>query len=127
VAFREPATPTTIFTAPPALQRAAKGEAVWLGQVRHVPDRAGHYRTDELSGALILATAARAGAICWSDAWLLHATVITGRSVDHAASRLGVGYEMAKKRRQRAGHRWAAWWAPECLESSPKPTTGEVA
>jgi hypothetical protein len=108
------------------LQRAVKDEAVWQGQTRHVPDRADHHRADEPSGALILSTAARAGVISQSDAWLMHTTVIVGHSVDHAAGRLGVTYETAKKRRQRAGHGWASWWAPEHLEPSPS-TTGEVA
>jgi hypothetical protein len=108
------------------LQRAVKDEAVWQRQIRQIPDRADHHRADEPSGALILSTAARAGVISRSDAWLLHTTVIVGHSVDHAAGRLAVAYETTKKRRQRAGRRWAAWWAPEHLEPSSS-TSGEVA
>jgi hypothetical protein len=107
------------------LQRAVKDEAIWQRQIRQIPDRADRHRVDDPSGSLILSMAARAGVISRSDAWLMHTTVIVGHSVDHAAGRLAIAYETAKKRRQRAGHRWAAWWAPE-LEPSPS-TTGEVA
>jgi hypothetical protein len=55
----------------------------------------------------ILSTAARAGAGSRPDAWL-HATLISDHAVDYAASRLAISAETAKKRRQRAGHRWAA-------------------
>jgi hypothetical protein len=95
------------------LQRAVKDEAVWRGQVREVPDRAGHERVDEPSGALMLTTAVRAGVISGRDAWLLHATFIVGHSVDFAAGQLDLGYEAAKKRRQRAGERWGVWWSPD--------------
>jgi hypothetical protein len=95
------------------LQRAVKHEAVWRGQVREVPDRAGPERVDEPSGALMLTTAARAGVISERDAWLMHATFVVGHSVGFAAGRLEVSYEAAKKRRQRAGERWGSWWSPD--------------
>jgi hypothetical protein len=109
------------------LQQAVKNEAVWQGQVRQLPNRADHRRVDEPSGALILGTTIRAGVISKADAALLHATAIAGHGLAYAARRLSVSYETAKKRRQRAGHRWVAWWAPEHLEASSTPTAGEVA
>lgn len=92
------------------LQLAVRGEARWQDEVREVPERAGPDRVDEPSAALMLASAAGAGVIDRRDAWLLHATVIGGHSLDFAGRRLGLGYEATKKRRQRAGHRWAIWW-----------------
>jgi hypothetical protein len=95
------------------LQRAVKSEAVWRGHAREVPERAGHERVDEPSGALMLTTAARAGVISERDAWLMHATFVVGHSVGFAAGQLEVSYEAAKKRRQRAGERWGVWWSPD--------------
>jgi hypothetical protein len=64
----------------------------------------------ELSGALIVTTAVRAGVLTRTDAWLLHATVIEGLCVGDAARRLGLSYEATKKRRLRALARWRSWW-----------------
>jgi hypothetical protein len=95
------------------LQRAVKHEAVWRSHTREVPDRAGPERVEEPSGALMVTTAVRAGVISGRDAWLLHATFVVGHSVGFAAGRLDLGYEAAKKRRQRAGERWGSWWSPD--------------
>jgi hypothetical protein len=110
------------------LQRAVKTEVAWNDHTHEVPELADHSHVDEPSAALILSTAARAGVINPSDAALIHTTAITGHSLAFAASQLGISYETAKKRRQRAGPRLAAWWTPEHLESNQSPTTaGEVA
>jgi hypothetical protein len=110
------------------LQRAVQTEVAWHNQAREVPELADRTRVDEPSAALILDTAVRAGVINPSDAALIHTTAIAGHSLAFAARQLGISYETAKKRRQRAGHRLAAWWAPEHIESNQSPTTtGEVA
>jgi hypothetical protein len=66
---------------------------------------------NDLSG-LILATAVDSGELTRPDAWLLHATIVDGHPLDRAAHRLGISYEAAKKRRQRARARLRAWLAP---------------
>jgi hypothetical protein len=104
------------------LQRAVKTEVAWNDQTHEIPALADRTRVDEPSAALILNTAVQAGVINPSDAALIHTTTIAGHSLAFAASQLGISYETAKKRRQRAGHCLAAWWAPEHLEPSSART-----
>jgi hypothetical protein len=59
-----------------------------------------------------------ASVLAGRDAWLLHATAVTGHSVEWAAGRLGIGYEAAKKRRQRTAARWWAWWDPPARQTN---------
>jgi hypothetical protein len=94
------------------LQRAVKLEARWRTH-HQVPDLPGLDQVDEPSAALILTTAIAAGVLTEPDAWLIHATRVVGHSLNYAAAQLGIRYEAAKKRRQRAEARWAAWWAPD--------------
>jgi hypothetical protein len=71
----------------------------------------------------------------WSptDARLILDTRISGRSLREAAQGLGLRYETAKKRRQRAEARWATWWTssgapPVSLRcSAGRPRCQEVA
>jgi hypothetical protein len=109
------------------LQRDVRREVIRPDRPGPIPDRPGLHQADEPSGSLILGCAANAGAISRSDAALLHTTVFAGHGLAFAAGRMGVAYETAKKRRQRAGQRWADWWTPEQPEPNPTSTTGEVA
>lgn len=63
-----------------------------------------------LSAATLLAGAVAAGAVTPHDAQLIHDTRVDGRPLREAAQRLGLGYEAARKRRQRAEARWIDWW-----------------
>lgn len=67
----------------------------------------------ELSAAGLLGLAVDAGVLRAADAWLIRATRAEGLALAAAAGRLGLSYEAAKKRRQRAERRWADWWAPD--------------
>jgi hypothetical protein len=98
------------------LQRAAKEQDAWRRHCRDVPDRAGTPVQVELRPTTCLRLAVDAGVLTTADAWLIHATRVAGHTVRWAARRLGIGYEAAKKRRQRAEARWAARWAPEARQ-----------
>jgi DNA-directed RNA polymerase specialized sigma24 family protein len=58
------------------------------------------------------------------DAQLILDTRIAGRSLREAAQRLGLRYETAKKRRQRAEARWATWWTSGEMPVALRRTAG---
>ena len=62
------------------------------------------------SAHTILADAVAAGVLSPADVQLIVDTRIAGHPLHAAARRLGLPYEAAKKRRQRAEARWANWW-----------------
>jgi hypothetical protein len=63
----------------------------------------------------VLADRREGGVLTPIDAVLIDATRLNGISLGDAAVLLGLSYEAAKKRRQRAEAVWVAWWAPELL------------
>lgn len=63
----------------------------------------------EVSAKVTLGQAVTAGVICRQDAWLVWATHCAGLTVAQAAGPLGLGYEQAKKRRQRAAAALKVW------------------
>ncbi len=102
------------------LRRAVVAHRTWSGHARHIGDGAPHAGGPELSPSALLASAVDAGVLTEHDARLIRDTRITGRSLPEVAHQLGLGYEAAKKRRQRAEARWVAWWAPEaCSRRDP--------
>jgi hypothetical protein len=92
------------------LRRAAAHQQAW-----HRCDRHEHH-TPIADGVVeppadaLLAGAIDAGLLTAQDAQLILDTRIAGHSLRAAAQRLGLRYEAAKKRRQRAEARWASWW-----------------
>ena len=110
---------------PPTSGRGASTSAT-------TPIRLPHAAAVELSAAAMLASAVDAGVVTGQDAQLILDTRIAGRSLREAAQRLGLRYETAKKRRQRAEARLATWWtsraAPAPLRrSADRPRCEEVA
>jgi hypothetical protein len=99
------------------LQQAVRSEDAW--RHRHTPlsNTPGPTGQLHLPAASCLRLAVDAGVLTAADAWLIHATRVVGHSLGWAAKRLAIGYEAAKKRRQRAEARWAAWWAPQAPRS----------
>jgi hypothetical protein len=77
--------------------------------------------TPDLSASTLLATAVDAGVLGEHDARLIYETRIAGRPLREIATRLGLGYEAAKKRRRRAEIAWAGWWAPGRCEQGSRP------
>jgi hypothetical protein len=79
----------------------------------------------ELAPELILVLAVDAGVITATDAAFITATRLRGFTLVDAARLAGLGYEAAKKRRQRAEAALAAWLAPERLDltegATPRP------
>lgn len=92
------------------LRRAAAHQ-----HARHRCDRHEHH-TPIADGVVeppadaLLAGAVDAGLLTAQDAKLILDTRIAGHSLRAAARQLGLRYEAAKKRRQRAEARWARWW-----------------
>ena len=80
---------------------------------RRTAEDVAHADGPELSAATLLGAAVDAGVVAEHDARLIHDTRITGRPLREVARHVGLGYEAAKKRRQRAEAAWVAWWAPE--------------
>jgi hypothetical protein len=76
----------------------------------------------ELAPELILALAVDAGVITAASAALITATRLRGFTLVGAARLAGIGYEAAKKRRQRAEAALAAWLAPERLGLTERAT-----
>jgi DNA-directed RNA polymerase specialized sigma24 family protein len=64
----------------------------------------------DLPIAAVLRMAVAAGVIPAQDAWLLWAVDVVGHSIGFAARGLGIGYDAARQRRNRAARRWRAWW-----------------
>lgn len=92
------------------LQRAVRIETAWRHHAREVPDHAAAVASVDVRCAVHLQLAVDAGKLTAAEAWLIHATRITGHSLGEVARRLDIGYEAAKKRRQRAEARWVTWW-----------------
>lgn len=95
------------------LKRAARVHDAWRQHSRQVPDvgTSGVAQVG-LTAAVVLRLGVDAGVLTASDAWLIYATRVAGHELAWAGWRLGVSYETAKKRRQRAETRLAAWWTP---------------
>lgn len=112
------------------LRRAASVQRTWTAQSGHDLEAAAPAGAVELSAATLLVIAVDAGVIADQDARLIFATRFAGRPLRDAARRLGIGYETAKKRRQRAEARWAAWWTSNGTDvpdrSNLPPTREEV-
>jgi hypothetical protein len=92
------------------LRRAVADQRSWSAHASHAADANPAVSGLELSAAALLASAVDAGVVSDRDAKLILATRVSGRSLREAARHLGLGYDAAKKRRQRAEARWAAWW-----------------
>jgi hypothetical protein len=92
------------------LRRAVADQQAWSLHACHDTEPISATADLELSAAAMLASAVDAGVVTDRDAQLILETRIAGCSLREAARRLGLGYEVAKKRRQRAEARWAAWW-----------------
>lgn len=111
------------------LQRAVRIEGTWRVQVREVHE-CGRPMV-EVRAAVCLGLAVHAGLLNAADAWLIHATRVVGHSLAWAAGRLGIGYEAAKKRRQRAEARFAGWWTADegtpAAERAGRDERGRVA
>jgi hypothetical protein len=65
------------------------------------------------SPGLILDGARRAGILNHTDTTLIAATRLAGHHLRQVGSNRGLSYHAARKRRQRAERRLAAWWMPE--------------
>lgn len=114
------------------LRHAATNQRSWSLHARHDTDAASAAPGVELSAAAMLASAVNAGVVTDRDAQLILDTRIVGRSLREAAQRLGLRYETAKKRRQRAEARWASWWTsgetpPALRRTDGRPRREEVA
>jgi hypothetical protein len=114
------------------LRRAATNQRSWSLHTRHDTYAASAAPGVELSAAAMLASAVNAGVVTDQDAQMILDTRIAGRSLREAAQRLGLRYETAKKRRQRAEARWATWWTsgetpPGLRRTDGRPRREEVA
>jgi DNA-directed RNA polymerase specialized sigma24 family protein len=114
------------------LRHAATNQRSWSLHARHDTDAASAAPGVELSAAAMLASAVNAAVVTDRDAQLILDTRIVGRSLREAAQRLGLRYETAKKRRQRAEARWASWWTsgetpPALRRTDGRPRREEVA
>jgi hypothetical protein len=102
------------------LRRAVVAHRVWSSQVQHSDDGAPDAAAPVLSPRALLWSAVEARVLTEHDARLIFDTRIAGRTLPEVARQLGLRYEAAKKRRQRAEARWVAWWAPEaCSRREP--------
>lgn len=95
------------------LRRAVAAHRTWSGHEQPNSNVAPHASGPELSPRALLAPAVGAGVLTKQEARLIFDTRIAARSLPEVARQIGLRYEAAKKRRQRAEARWAAWWAPE--------------
>jgi hypothetical protein len=102
------------------LRRAVVAHRAWSGHAQHGGDGAPDVAASDLSPRALLGSAVEARVLTEHDARLIFETRIAGRSLPEVARQLGLRYEAAKKRRQRAEARWVAWWAPEaCSRREP--------
>jgi hypothetical protein len=92
------------------LRRAVANQRSWTAHASHAADANPATSGLEPPAAAMLASAVDGGVISDRDAELILTTRVAGRSLREAARHLGLGYDAAKKRRQRAEARWAAWW-----------------
>jgi hypothetical protein len=106
------------------LRRAAAQQRAWRLHARHDTDMASPTPAVELSAAALLAAAVDAGVVTARDAQLILDTRIAGHSLREAAQQLGLRYETAKKRRQRAEARWATWWTTGATPVSLRRSAG---
>jgi DNA-directed RNA polymerase specialized sigma24 family protein len=106
------------------LRRAATDQRAWSLHAHHDTDTASPAPAAELSAAAILASAVHAGVVTDQDAQLILETRIAGHSLREAGQRLGLRYETAKKRRQRAEARWATWWTNSATPVPLRRTAG---
>jgi hypothetical protein len=106
------------------LRRAATDQRSWSLHARHDTDAASPAPDVELSAAALLASAVDAGVVTDRDAQLILDTRIAGCSLREVAQRLGLRYETAKKRRQRAEARWATWWTSAATPVFVRRTDG---
>jgi hypothetical protein len=95
------------------LRRAVVAHQAWSGHAQHSGDVAPHERGPELSPGALLASAVDARVLTEQEARLIFDTRIADRTLPEVARRIGLHYEAAKKRRQRAEAAWVAWWAPD--------------
>jgi hypothetical protein len=106
------------------LRRAVTVDRTWNARPRH-GEVTLHAVGAELSPDALLASAVDAGVLTDDEARLIFDTRIADRALPEVASRLGLRYEAAKKRRRRAEARWAAWWLRDTGRSwSPGPDKG---
>jgi hypothetical protein len=108
------------------LRRAAIEQRRWTAHAHHDSETAAAAPTLELSAAAMLASAVDAGAVTDQDAQLILDTRVAGYSLHDVARRLGLRYEAAKKRRQRAETRWASWWTNGGTRAFHRPGTGPL-
>jgi hypothetical protein len=106
------------------LRRAATNQRSWSLHARHDTDTASLVPGVELSAAAMVASAVDAGVVTDQDARLILDTRIAGLALREAAQRLGLRYETAKKRRQRAEARWATWWTSGATPVPLRRTAG---
>jgi hypothetical protein len=96
-----------------SLRRAAAQQRSWPTGAAYEFDTFSAASIVDLSPATMLTTAVDAGVITTDEAHLIVVTRIAGLPLRDAARRVGLAYETAKKRRQRAEARWIAWWLPD--------------
>jgi DNA-directed RNA polymerase specialized sigma24 family protein len=70
-------------------------------------------REEGITASLVLETAMGTGIISRSEAALILLTVFADVGLREAAQALGITYEAARKRRQRAFARLASWWSDD--------------
>ena len=101
------------------LVRAVRRERAWRNHIDldGCAEHSSGWHTQGVPG--VLADTDAGGVLAPIDAVLIEATRLNGISLADAAVLLGISYEAAKKRRQRAEATWVAWWAPELLPTLP--------
>ena len=111
------------------LRHAASQQRAWSLHTRPGTEPISPREGLELSATAMLASAVDAGVVTGPDAQLILNTRIVGQSLREAAQRLGLPYEGAKKRRQRAEARWGTWWTngatPVPVRGRARPSRGE--
>jgi hypothetical protein len=101
-----------LWDAADRLWRSARAERDWRERACALVDN-GEHSEPELSTTALLEIAVDAGVLNPLDSAIINVTRVGGLRLDHTAKLLGVPYEAAKKRRQRAEAAWTSWWAPE--------------
>jgi hypothetical protein len=108
------------------LRRAVALDRRWNAHIRHASDGVPHAACVQLSPRWLLGAAVAAGVLAEHEARLISDTRVDGRTLPEVADELGLAYEAAKKRRQRAEARWAAWWLQD-MGRGGDPGTGKGA
>jgi hypothetical protein len=96
------------------LSRCARRELAWHRRVELTTDFAAEQH--DVGTPDVLEAAASAGTLKSVDATLIRSTRLDGLPLHDVAHLLGISYEAAKKRRQRAEAAWFAWWRPDLVE-----------